>query len=1199
MSLKGTVWSAIGPSPIAESSTSDNGMTTAIAVSPNNPNVIYQGTAAGGVWHSIDAGATWIPIFDRQAALGIGEPAGIAIDPHNTSVVYVGTSSRVAGTGQRAGLFKSTDGGASCVALGSGYPADNVGNASQFVDHNINVIIVDPVDSDVVYLGSGGIPALGSRGGVFRSQDGGQNWTRGINAVGDARSLVLDLSSPAAARTLYAGLAGVGVIQSTDGGVTWTQLLSGTTPAVAAAVGPAPKSFGRVVVALAPPTSPPDPAGVRVLYVTLSGSGGALDPVGVFLSTDQGATWTQRAGTGMPMVTYGGYCLHMAVDPASPGDGSHDIIYFGSRRQAKSTDSGTTFNAVSGPPGQPHADTHTWTLIPQSAPAQSVVYVGTDGGIARSGDGGATWTPLNGGGLQTGLFYNIAVKPDATASVTVGALQDNEVETTAGAALPGWRATSGGDGWDVAFDGVIAGQVYSSSGFYGGSCTQVFVSTDDGVSWAGITPWTTSDSGCYLAPLATDPNHGGVVYVSGSQNLWQSRDGGGTWRIIGTFGSTGNVAVANVDGNHVVIAVGGRVFVSANALAPTVGSPSGVTFTDITRNLPRRNGRAIFDPGDPTVIYAVLGGFSGAVGGHVFRTTVTATGWTDISPALDVPFGAIAIDGTDTPAALYVGTDLGVLRSVDNGASWSVLDDLHFPRVPVYDLVVSQPARVLRAATYGRGVFEFVRPTGPVIALNLQDGLDFGTICRGPAYLTLQIFNVGVNDLLLDSVQRLMGSNEFMILSSPDTPLLIAPGDEVDFTVMFSPTTAVSETATIRIVSNDPAAPIVDIAVTGTGGTARLQATVVNAGDFGHVCVGSHADQLLTINNTGSCPLSVSSITSFDPDFEAPDVISYPLEVSAGGSIDVVIRFKPSNFGAKSSTISIFSNDPVGPHTIAVSGDCPAPRLHLMIASTGTFAKICVGYFTDETLILNNSGRCTLSITDIASSSAEFITPETLAYPITVAAGTSLAVPIRFEPTNFGVKNATLTVSSDDPAGPHTIPVSGDAPSGRLTVTGSTAFDGVRCCRREQRIVSLCNTGECDLHVSHVGFKHERRHLRLINNPFPATIRPGSSLSVILQYRAVEKVAKPCELIIHSNDPHEPVRAVEVIAYTIWQCSEYCGKECCPECWNDTDFSCREHHKDCCEEQSQKCCDHHDERRHDASRRSWWRAARSMRRSRR
>ena len=121
MTIVGTVWAARGPSPITDGSQRNNGMVTAIAVNPNDANVIYVGTAGGGVWKTRDAGTTWRPLFDRQSALGIGEPAGIAIDPNDTDTIYVGTSGRGRVSPQRqAGLFKSTDGGASWVRLGVG-----------------------------------------------------------------------------------------------------------------------------------------------------------------------------------------------------------------------------------------------------------------------------------------------------------------------------------------------------------------------------------------------------------------------------------------------------------------------------------------------------------------------------------------------------------------------------------------------------------------------------------------------------------------------------------------------------------------------------------------------------------------------------------------------------------------------------------------------------------------------------------------------------------------------------------------------------------------------------------------------------------------------------------------------------------------------------------------------------------------------
>ncbi len=1190
MSLNGTVWAPVGPSPIAEGSGADNGMVTAIAVNPSNSNTIYIGTTAGGVWRSRDGGLSWTPLFDRQLAIGVGEPGGVAIDPTNTDVIYAGTSQRnLLGDANPTffnapdpapGMFKSLDGGASWVQLGAGFPASNNGNAlSTFLNNNINVIIVDPATPSTVYCAASN--------GVWISGDGGQNWTFGANSGGDVRSLVLDPTSPAGSRILYAGVSGRGVFSSADGGASWSAILTGATPVVAAAIGPPPHGFNKTIVALAPPTATPNPGGVQVLYATLEGTGaGVNDPIGLFLSTNQGATWTQRAATSMPTRTQGGYSFHMAVDPASPGDGANDIIYFGCVGQARSTNSGTTFTTLTGI----HADTHAWGFAPQPSPTPTIVFVGTDGGINHSLDNGATWPPLNKGGLQTGLFYNIDVKPDATASVIVGALQDNEVETTAGAATPlGWVGANGGDGWDAAYDGQIAGQVYCSSGFWSPApCTEVFLSTNDGQTYGGggITPWTTAtDAGCYLAPVATDPSNGGVVYVSGSQNLWQSQNSGGTWRIIGSFAGAGDVNVAPANGNNVVIAVGAQVFVSTNALATT-----GAAFTNITRNLPGRSvARAKFDPVDPTVIYAVLGGFSGAAvgaaSGHVFRTTIGGSAWTDISPtvvsptvpavneSLDLPFNAIALDGTVVPTAIYAGTDFGVLRSLDGGQSWSILDDLHFPRVEVSDLVFNPLAGVLVASTYGRGVFKFGPPAGPAIAVGLEHGLAFGTVCAGPQYLTIAVYNAGVANLVVSNVQVLIGSSDFAVLPTPATPITIDPTDEVTFTVSFTPSVAgVPEAAIIRISSNDPTAPVVDVAATGEKGTGRLVAAIADSGAFANVCLGSFADELLTINNSGTCPLTIFGIVG-SPHFLAPSVLSFPIVVSPGGSIDVVVRFEPSAFGGAAGAITILSDDPASPTVVAVSGNAPAPKANLIIANTGSFGDVCVGSFRDEPLVVTNSGRCALSISAITSSSADFLAPEAISYPITVGPGDALPVPIRFQPANFGAKAATITVASNDPASPISVDVSGEAPPGKLAIAGSTTFGGVNACCCADRTLSVCNVGDCALNVTSVHFKRKSRHWKLLHNPFPAKLRPSSCLPVVIQYHATEKCPRPCELVIESDDPATPVRIVEVLAYTIWECGckDGCGKEDCDDCRKN----CCDRHSSC--RQGYPCCDDDDE----------------------
>jgi hypothetical protein len=1070
MSLNGTTWTPIGPSPIDQGGITANGQVTAIAVNPNNPNIIYIGTAWGGIWHTRNGGANWKPIFDRAPALGIGEPGGLAIDPVDTNILYAGTSNRDGSqfsgeaTQPPAGLFKSTDGGFSWVRLGSGYPSSAPSNASIFFRQVINVVIVDPANHQTVYLAC--------NSGLFVSHDGGFNWTQGAAPTGDVRSLQLDTTSPPGARILYAGITSRGVFRSNDGGQTWTSILSGTTPVLANELttagtpgGPI-RSAGKFIVALAPPTSPPAPGGIQVLYATIEGRPlnrprkptDAPDPVGVFMSTNQGTTWTlqtpHNAGippsSGMPLNTQGGYSFHMAVDPASPGDGLNDIIYLGAVGQARSKDSGQTFTALTGL----HADTHAWTFVPQPGPF-SIVYCGNDGGIFRCITG-LNFDSLNGGGFQTALFYNLDVKRDATASVTLGALQDNGIVTTAGVGFPAWKMGAGGDGFDVAHDWKLATHAY------GRSNNTILRSVNDGVAYVGIDPlWLPSEDGTYLAAVATDPNNGGGVYASSNQNLWQSTTGGATWpNKVAIPGRATDVDIAPTNSNNLVVAVGGKVLVSTDALVP-----GGLHLRDITRNLPGRFvGRVAFDPSDPATIYAVLGGLSGFPGGHVFRTSLTATTWTDISPALDLPFNAIAVDGSETPTTLYTGTDFGVLRSVDGGANWSILDDIHFPGAPVFDLAFQNGE--LRAATFGRGVFSFVKPTGPSIAIRPQHNLAFGIVCDGPHYLTLEIYNVGVKDLLITSVQRLMGSSDFTVLSNPATPLILAPGEDIEFTVAYTPTgTAVAEAATIRIVTDDPVSPIVDLLATAVHGFPKLATAIAYSGNFGNVCLGSFRDEQLTLNNAGSCRLLISKISSSSIDFRAPEVAFYPLVVAAGDSLDI---------------------------------------------------------------------------------------------------------PIRFQPTSIGAKTATIVIDSDDPSGPRTIAVSGDVPAGKLAITGSNVFGGVsaHCCA--DRTISICNVGGCELRVSSVAFKRKSSHWKLLNNPFPATLHSGSCLGLTIRYKATEKCPRYCELLITSDDPAVPLKTVDLLAYTVW--NECDCEKCCDECRKG---SCEKSHADRCS-QGYPCCDDDD-----------------------
>jgi HYDIN/CFA65/VesB-like, Ig-like domain len=1103
-SLSGTVWEPIGPSPIdAGSSHFWNGRVNSIAISPSNPNVIFLGTTGGGVWRTNDAGDHWTPLTDHEPMLAIGEPSALAIDPNNTNVVYVGSSTAVNNTtgaqgaalNTTIGILKTTDGGGSWINLGSGFPAGNTGNASQFVNTNIYAIVVDPANSNIVYL-AGNL-------GLWTSVDGGKNWTRGTNGnLGTAESLALDPSSPPGNRVLFAGVNGVGVLRSNDGGGSWTLLLNSATPAVSTALtahagpmGSLPASIGKVAVALAPPAATPNPAGVQVIYLTIEGRNGDFIPspytqiLGIFQSTDQGATWSLRnAGATLQCQCF--YTNTIAVDPASPGDGVGDIILWGGTNSFLSTDAGANFSDIT---NGIHADSHAWAFAPQPS-MPSILYAGNDGGIWRSTDSGATWTgtgagtaTINSGGLQVAQFYHMDLKYDATASVSLGALQDNGTVQWTGSNT--WLETRGGDGLVAVFDVKNTNTAYAVNN--GGPA----ISTDSGGTWADITsnlpnnPAGDDQVQIFRNTLNVDPGNGGVLYFGGAANtdtspsmvmhpgeLFQSRDSGATWNQVTSFTANANVGPAAAapanNGNNVAVVDGGNaVYVSTNAMITPVAN---VAFTNITRNLPNRAvTRLAFDPNDPDTLYAVMSGFNSQTPGspgHVFATHINGGNWTDISPAVDVPFDAIVLDGNSSPTTIYAGTDLGVVRSVDGGNSWTKLDSFHFPNSPVTDLQINSDAGVLRAGTFGRGIFEFAAPSGPVVSVSPENNLQFGDTCLGTtATLTLTIANVGTTDLIINSVQQVLGSADFSVQSNPATPVTISPDAHLDFTVQFQPAAAGSETATIRISSNDPAAPTVDLTATGSGSSPILGTVMPDSGNFGDVCVGSFKDLDLTITDGNACPLSVTGINSTDPtDFKIASVISFPLNVAGNGSIEVPIRFQPAAVGAKSGSIAITSNG--GSAAVAVSGNAPPGQIN--VSGPTTFGEVCAGTNAQQNVTIANTGLCNLQILSATVDCPDF-TIQGSPFPATLSHDSSLPLTIAFTPTSIGTKSCTLTITSDDPSNPvvmetltATTPAANiDVPSPE--VFAPTVIQSVGACQ-SQVPFPVSNNGTCPLQINSV-----------------------------------------------------------------------------------------------------------------------------------
>ena len=226
------------------------------------------------------------------------------------------------------------------------------------------------------------------------------------------------------------------------------------------------------------------------------------------------------------------------------------------------------------------------------------------------------------------------------------------------------------------------------------------------------------------------------------------------------------------------------------------------------------------------------------------------TSWTDISGTdggnptsnlPDLPLHSVVIDPDTSPHSYMVASDAGVMRSADGGPTWQVLG-VGLPTVYCSSLQIDTTATpsLLRVGTYGRSTFELTAATGPLLAVNAN--LAFGPICVGSSDTRLlQLFNVGSTDLHIASIVRVSGSNDFQ-LTGPATPVTIQPGEELDFTVTFTPTQTGNQTAIFQINSDDPFQPAFQVSATGSTSPPG-EIRVTGSTTFGDVCPGTSAEK--------------------------------------------------------------------------------------------------------------------------------------------------------------------------------------------------------------------------------------------------------------------------------------------------------------------------------------------------------------------
>jgi photosystem II stability/assembly factor-like uncharacterized protein len=665
------VWIPRGPSNIG-------GRITTMAISQQNPNIIYIGAADGGVLKTTNAGVNWTALTDHLPSLSMG---AVAVDPTNDNIVYAGTgeANSSGDSYDGMGMFKSTDGGVSWFSIGLEQT------------RHIGKIIIDPTNTSILYVAAMGTLYTGnSWRGVYKSTNAGNSWSR-VLFVNDTTGVVDLAINPqntnillAAAwqrrrgpeGRLYVGGVHTGIYRTTDAGASWTLLTNGL-PA------PAP-NVGRPAVAI----SPSHP---HIAYVAYADDPGNF--FGCYKTTDGGDTWTRTNDAALSSLysNFGWYFGKLFVHPRNPDS----VIVFGVSI-GKTSNGGASWTMQS----TSHADNHALAFHPTDG---MKIFVGNDGGFCWTTNGGASWTRQSDQDLYITQFYAGWIS-HTNPNNRMGGTQDNGTPRTMTGGTSDWASINGGDGFYCIIDYTDGNYQYAESQ-YGAirRTTNNWSSSSSATSgFTGRKNWST--------PIAIDPNNPTVLYA-GSHMLHKSTNRAASWTAISpdltngpvpgfsAYATITTIDVAKTDSNVIMVGTDdGNVWVTTNG---------GATWVDIKAGLPNRwITRVRFDHTNHNIAYVTLSGFRlDSPLPHIFRTTNLGQTWQDISSNLpEAPINVVLVDPLYTNR-LYVGTDFGCYFTTNTGASWQAMGT-GLPNAAVSDMQIHAPTRKALAFTHGRSMWE-------------------------------------------------------------------------------------------------------------------------------------------------------------------------------------------------------------------------------------------------------------------------------------------------------------------------------------------------------------------------------------------------------------------------------------------------------------------------------------------------------------
>lgn len=691
-----------------------SGRVTAIDVVNDNPDIMYVGTASGGLWKSTSGGVKWEPIFDKEVTASIG---AVAIQQSNPSVIWAGTGEGNPRNSLNGGygVYKSLDGGKTWKSMGLEKT------------RHIHRIKIDPMNPNTVYIGAIGSPwGEHPERGVFKTTDGGETWEKVLfvnNKTGVA-DLIMDPTNPnklIAAMWEHkrepwffnSGGSGSGLYMTHDGGKNWKKLTEED--------GLPAGDLGRIGVAIAP--GKPD-----VIYALVEAKKNAL-----YKSEDGGFKW-KKINDKNDIGNRPFYYSEIYVDPDNENRVFSVFTYVN-----VSEDGGKNFNQLMpayGVDNGVHPDHHAFWIHPKNG---QFMMDGNDGGLNISKDGGKTWRFV--GNIPVAQFYHIAVDNEYPYNV-YGGMQDNGswrgpayVWKAQGIRNSYWQEISFGDGFDVVPDPVDSRYGYTMS-------QQGYVQRFDHVTGDNfIVRPTPPDADTELrfnwnSAISQDPFDTSTVYF-GSQFVHKSTDKALTWKVISPDLTTndpekqkqsesGGLSMdATGAENHTTILViepskvekdmlwvgtdDGRVHYTQNG---------GGTWTEVTANikgLPKGSWipqikASTRNKGEALLIANDYRRFNYTP--YAYRTKDYGKTWTRIVDATDVESYTLSIiEDPENPNLMFLGTDDGLYVSFNAGDKWQKWTE-GFPTVSTKDLAIHPREHDLVIGTFGRAawVLDDIRP---------------------------------------------------------------------------------------------------------------------------------------------------------------------------------------------------------------------------------------------------------------------------------------------------------------------------------------------------------------------------------------------------------------------------------------------------------------------------------------------------------